>query len=160
MKIGILSDTHGHLNPQIHALFHDVDAIIHAGDIGNDNIFIELQTIAPLTAVRGNMDKTGRPALLHEYVVTTFDGVSLFIVHDLGGFPAVIKKHLHADIMRYQPQVVIFGHTHKPYSRYIGDVLYFNPGSATSGRSDAHQTLGRIDIHHGRVEATILPLSA
>jgi putative phosphoesterase len=157
MKLGILSDTHGHLSTQIHSLFHNVDAIIHAGDIGNDNILIELETIAPVTAVRGNMDKTGRPAGLSEFVVTTFDGITCFVIHDLGA-PPTIKRHLQPVIARYQPHTIIFGHTHKPYSRYLGDVLYFNPGSSTSGRSAHNQTVGLFTIHNGTITPSIVSL--
>ena len=60
MKIGILSDTPGYLNNRVHTLLNEVDEIIHAGDIGNDDILVELETIAPVTAVRGNMDRSGR----------------------------------------------------------------------------------------------------
>lgn len=157
MKLGILSDTHGHLNTQIHSLFHDVDAIIHVGDIGNDDILIDLEAIAPVTAVRGNMDKVGRPAGLREFVVTSFDGVICFITHDLGA-PPTIKRHFQPVIMRYHPQAIIFGHTHKPYSRYLGDVLYFNPGSATSGRSTHNQTVGLFTILDHIITPSIMSL--
>lgn len=159
MKLGILSDTHGHLNAQIHSVFHGIDAIIHAGDIGNDDILLELETIAPVTAVRGNMDKHGRPAAFHEFVVTSFDGITCLVTHDLGA-PPTIKSHLQPVITRYQPHVIIFGHTHKPYSRYLGDVLYFNPGSATSGRSAHNQTVGLFTIIDGKVTPSIIPLKS
>jgi putative phosphoesterase len=157
MKLGVLSDTHGHIHPHIHTLFQKVDAIIHAGDIGNDDILIELETIAPVTAVRGNMDKIGRPAAFNEFVIAAFDGITCFITHDLGA-PPTLKKHFHPIIERYLPQVIIFGHTHKPYSRRIGDVLYFNPGSATSGRSVHNQTVGIISITKGRLTHSIVHL--
>ncbi len=157
MKLGILSDTHGHLNTQIHTLFHDVDAIIHAGDIGNDDVLLELETIAPVTAVRGNMDKFGRPAGFHEFVLASFESITCFITHDLGA-PPTIKSRLQPVVTRYQPHVIIFGHTHKPYSRYIGGVLYFNPGSATSGRSAQNQTVGVFTILGSTISPSILSI--
>jgi putative phosphoesterase len=157
MKLGIISDTHSHLNPQIHKLFCGVDAIIHAGDIGSDDILIELQTIAPVTTVRGNMDRHGTVSLSPEFTVTAFDGILFFIVHDLGT-PIVIKKHLVPLLRKYAPQVVVFGHTHKPYARSIGDTFYFNPGSATSGRSGSSESVGLIETNYSPIQATILPL--
>ena len=159
MKLGILSDTHGHLNTQIHAMFSDVDAIIHAGDIGSDDILFELETIAPVTAVRGNMDNIGRPADFHEFAVLACDGIRCFVTHDLGT-PPTIKSHLQPVVTQYHPHVIIFGHTHKPYSRYIGDILYFNPGSATSGRSAHRQTVGLFTILDNTVSPSILPLKS
>jgi putative phosphoesterase len=158
MKLGIISDTHSRLAPQVHTLFCGVDAIIHAGDIGSDDIFVELQTIAPVIAVRGNMDRHGPVSLYHEFVVTTFfDGISFFIVHDLGT-PTVIKKHLLSLIRKYAPHIVVFGHTHKPYIRYIGGILYFNPGSATSGRSGTSESVGLIETGNSPIHTTIIPL--
>ncbi len=159
MKIGIISDTHGHVDTRIRTLFQNVDAIIHAGDIGNDEILLELETIAPVTAVRGNMDRFGRPAGFNEFVIVSFDGITCFVTHDLGA-PPTIKSHLQAVVNRYEPRVIIFGHTHKPYSRYLGGTLYFNPGSATSGRSAHHQTAGLLTIHNGTLTPSILPLQS
>lgn len=159
MKLGILSDTHGHLPVQVHSLFAEVDAILHAGDIGNDNILLELQTIAPVIAVRGNMDRSGATASYQDFLVTSFDGVPFLLVHDLGFPPTVIKKRIQEMIRKYAPQVVVFGHTHKPYLRYLGNILYFNPGSAMSGRAGKPESVGILEIHHSQVEAAIIPLA-
>ena len=134
MKLGIISDTHGHLHNQVFSLFGGVDNIIHAGDIGNEDIIIELQAIAPVTAVRGNMDRFGKSATYQEFIARPFDGIRFFIVHDIGS-PYCVKKHLLHPIQHYSPHVIIFGHTHKPHTEYINDVLYFNPGSSSQGRS-------------------------
>lgn len=152
--LGILSDTHGHLHPSIHTIFHNVDGIIHAGDIGPNEVLLELETIAPVTAVRGNMDRSGRPARLHDFTVATFDGITCFITHDLGA-PPTISARLQPIVARYQPQVIIFGHTHIPYSRSIGAVLYLNPGSATSGRSARQQTVGLLTLRDGTITPSI-----
>lgn len=157
MKLGILADTHGHVNARIHTLFQGVDAIIHAGDIGSDDVLLELETIAPVTAVRGNMDTFGRPAGFQEFVVATFADITCLITHDLGR-PPTLKSHLQSVVAHYQPRAIIFGHTHQPYSRYIRDVLYFNPGSATSGRSAQKQTLGLFTIREHTISPAILPL--
>jgi uncharacterized protein len=159
MKLGVISDTHGHVHPHIHTLFSQVAAILHAGDMGNDETLIELQRIAPVTAVRGNMDRFGTTAAsFNDYVVPTFAGVLFLIVHDLGS-PKRISRSLQPIIERYQPRVIIFGHTHTPYLHTHGDVLYFNPGSATSGRSGRPESIGFLDILDGQVTGAIVPLS-
>lgn len=158
MKLGIISDTHGHLHSKIHTLFNGVDEIIHAGDIGKEDILFELQTIAPVTAVRGNMDRYGVTRSYREFLAPSFAGVQFFIVHDIGT-PAVIKRHLLLFIKKYRPRVVVFGHTHKPYIKYLGDVLYFNPGSARSGRSGSNASIGILEIINSQVSGEIIPLT-
>jgi len=157
MKLGIISDTHSYLPNQVHQLFEGVDAILHAGDIGNDNVYVELQTIAPVTAVRGNMDRYGRPATFREFIGTSFDGKRIFLVHDLGS-PHSIKPSLLRSINAYLPHIVIFGHTHIPYSATIHSMFYFNPGSARQGRSGTKASVGIIEILHSYMTHSIIPL--
>jgi putative phosphoesterase len=158
MKLGIISDTHGHLHSKIHTLFNGVDEIIHAGDIGKEDILLELQTIAPVTAVRGNMDRYEVTRSYCEFLAPSFAGVQFFIVHDIGT-PSVIKRHLLPFMKKYRPRVVVFGHTHKPYIKYLGDVLYFNPGSARSGRSGSNASIGILEIINSQVSGEIIPLT-
>ncbi|MBD3309177.1 YfcE family phosphodiesterase [candidate division KSB3 bacterium] len=159
MTLGIIADTHGQLDTQVHTLFDHVDEIIHAGDIGGDEIIIELQTIAPVTAVRGNMDRVGKTATYHEFLTRTFGGIRFFIVHDLG-FPQTIKAHLQRVIRSYAPHVVIFGHTHIPSMTSLQETLYFNPGSAHHGRRGHPRSLGLIDITDSHVEGRLLSLAS
>ena len=158
MNLGIISDTHGHLHSKIHTLFNGVDEIIHAGDIGKEDILFELRTIAPVTAVRGNMDRYGAMRSYREFLAPSFAGVQFFIVHDIGT-PSVIKRHLLPFIERYKPRVVVFGHTHKPSVKYLGDILYFNPGSAKSGRSGSKASIGIIELVNSHVSGEIIPLT-
>lgn len=157
MKLGIISDTHAYLNPQIHSIFHDVEAIIHAGDIENEDILIELQTIAPVTAVRGNMDHFGRLARQQEFIGTSFGGMRFFIVHDIGS-PLAVKPRLRQAIDRYLPHVIIFGHTHQPYSASIHNILYFNPGSASRGRGGKKNSVGILSLRNSQCSNEIIPL--
>ncbi len=157
MKLGIISDTHGRLDKRVHKLFDGVDSIIHAGDVGNEEIVMELETIAPVTAVHGNMDRFGRVAAYQEFVARAFDGIRFFIVHDIGS-PYTTRSHLLQPIQHYSPQVIIFGHTHTPCTVYFNNTLYFNPGSASQGRSGKKQSVGIIDIIHSHPEPKILPL--
>jgi hypothetical protein len=159
MKLGIISDTHGHLDAQIHSLFDGVDRIIHAGDIGNEDIITELQVIAPVTAVRGNMDRYGKTATYQECVACTFDGIRFFIVHNLGT-PQVVRKSLLHPIQSYSPHVIIFGHTHRPHVERSGQILYFNPGSSSQGRSGKGKSVGVIDTAHSQVIGKILSLES
>ena len=158
MKLGIISDTHGYLDPKIHSIFHGVDQIIHAGDIEDEDILIELQTIAPVTAVRGNMDRFGRLARQREFIGTHFDRIRFFIVHDIGS-PLAVKPRLRQVIDRYLPHVIVFGHTHQPYSAYIHNILYFNPGSASRGRGGNKNSVGLLSLQNSQCDGEIIPLN-
>lgn len=128
-RIGIISDTHGHLDPKIPELFKGVDLIFHAGDIGLPWLILELEDIAPVTAVSGNTDEG------LEYKDTELVQVEgrKFLVHH------VVDVHSPEDkvkrrIIRENPDVVVFGHTHKRFCETIGQTLYFNPGYAGKPR--------------------------
>ena len=157
MKLGIISDTHGYLDPQVHSIFHGVDAIIHAGDVEDDDILIELQTIAPVTTVRGNMDRYGRLAQQQDFIGTSFGDMRFFIVHDIGS-PLAVRPRLQRIIERYLPHAIVFGHTHQPYSAYIRNVLFFNPGSARHGRGGSKKSVGLINILNSQCLGEIIPL--
>ena len=129
MKIGVISDTHDHLDPKIFELFAGVDHILHGGDIGLPAIIMDLEGIAPVTAVLGNNDaytkfrETEIVQLAHRK----------FLVHhivDLRSPAGLIRQR----IEREEPDVVIFGNTHKPHCETVGRTLYFNPGYAGKPR--------------------------
>jgi hypothetical protein len=157
MTLGIISDTHGYLNPQVHSIFQGVEAIVHAGDIEDEDILIELQTIAPVTAVRGNMDRFGRLARQEEFLGSSFGSMRVFVVHDIGS-PLAVKPRLRQAIAHYLPHVVVFGHSHQPYSAFIGDILYFNPGSASRGRGGSHNSVGLLTFTNSQCAGEIIPL--
>jgi len=125
MDIGVISDTHNFLDPKILELFAGVNHILHGGDIGNANIISELEAIAPVTAVYGNTD-VGLPFRETEIIEL---GTRIFLVHHIVN-PHTPDDRLKERIVRAQPQVVVFGHTHRTFCETIGGVLYFNPGSA------------------------------
>jgi len=129
LRVGVLSDTHGHLDPKILEVFKGVDHILHAGDIGLPWLVLELEQIAPVTAVLGNNDAG------LEFKETEILALKdrKFLVHHIIELPdpaARIKKR----IIRENPDVVIFGHTHKPFCETVGQTLYFNPGYAGKPR--------------------------
>ena len=157
MKLGLISDTHGYLHPRIHDLFSGVDEILHAGDMDTDEVLIELQTIAPVTAVRGNMDMRGRVAVQHELLLHTCDGMRMLLVHDLT-LPHHLKRAVAEAMRQHAPHIVVFGHTHVPYWAHHQDVLYINPGSASKGRQGSGQRVALLEIVNGRVTGQHLPL--
>ena len=129
MKIGAISDTHGYFDPKIVKLFAGVDHILHSGDIGLPWLILELEQIAPVTAVLGNND-AGLD--FKETEVAEFDGRKFLLHHIVD--PRKPAEAIQRRIVREGPDVVVFGHTHKPFCETIGGVLYFNPGYAGPSR--------------------------
>ncbi len=124
--IGVISDTHNYLDPRIPKLFAGVDHILHAGDIGLPAILLQLEQIAPVTAVLGNTDDPGFHYRQTEVVELAG---RKFLVHHIVN-PQSLADPLKARIVREQPDVVVFGHTHKPFCQTLGGMLFFNPGYA------------------------------
>ena len=145
MKIGIISDTHGFLDPRIFELFSGVSHILHAGDIGPDSIIAELETIAPVTAVIGNTDSSSTFRLTE---AVTLAGRK-FLVHHIVE-PHALKEELRLRVARERPDVVVFGHTHKAFCGMIDGVLFFNPGSAGKPRFGRGRTAAI--LHCGKKE--------
>ena len=125
MKIGVISDTHGWLDPKIPGLFVGVKHILHAGDIGSDAVVAALEAVAPVTAVLGNTDSS--PVFRLTEVVTLAG--RKFLVHHIVN-PHALAGELRLRIARERPDVVVFGHTHKAWCGTIEGVLYLNPGYA------------------------------
>jgi putative phosphoesterase len=131
MHIGVISDTHGFLDPQIPKLFAGVDHILHGGDIGQPWLILELEQIAPVTAVLGNTDTD----LNFNETEAVRLGGRKFLVHHIVDVRAPAET-IRQRILRENPDVVIFGHTHKPCNQTIGKTLYLNPGYAGKQRFD------------------------
>jgi putative phosphoesterase len=130
MDIGVISDTHNFFDPKIPKLFSGVDHILHAGDIGLPWVIMELESIAPVTAVLGNTDDPGLQFKQTEMV--ELPG-GKFLVHHIVD-PRKPADPIKGRIARERPAVVVFGHTHKPFSETIGGVLFLNPGYAGGSR--------------------------
>lgn len=149
MLIGIISDTHGILVPDAVRALEGVEHILHAGDVGGQDVVRGLAAIAPLTAVAGNCDRWHGAEALPPVASVTLDGVRFLVIHDvrdLGEVPAGID-------------VVVCGHTHRPREERRGHVLVLNPGSATQRRIMPNPTVGRLTTSpHGlRFELIDLP---
>lgn len=140
MKLGIISDTHNFLDPKILKLFAGVTRILHAGDIGNTVIISGLEKIAPVTAVRGNTDM-GSPFQETEIIVLA---ARKFLIHHTVN-PIAPGGRVSERITREQPQVIIFGHTHKRFCGMMGGILFFNPGY--SGKPKFNQERSAAILH-------------
>lgn len=143
MRLGILSDTHGLLRPEVLPALRGVDRILHLGDVGKPSILADLATIAPVTAIRGNVDTQGPCAKLPETEVVLIEnppGPALYIymLHDL--------KTLHLDPAAAKFGAVLHGHTHIPNFVTKKGVLYFNPGSCGPRRFELPVTIGILTI--------------
>src|SRR5512139_1627296 len=130
MKIGVISDTHDFFDPAIPALFNGVDHILHGGDIGLPRILHQLEEIAPVTAVLGNTDDPAFGYRLTEIV--ELGGRKILLHHIVN--PHDLADSVTGRIRRERPEIVVFGHTHKPFAEKIGGVFYFNPGYAGKSR--------------------------
>ena len=137
MKIGVISDTHDFFDPRIPSLFKGVSHIIHAGDIGLPRILLSLEEIAPVTAVAGNTDDASFN--YPETSVVELSGLKFLIHHIVS--PQNLTELLQGRIARERPDVVVFGHTHKPFSERLGETLYFNPGYAGKTRFGMERTV-------------------
>jgi putative phosphoesterase len=155
--IGVISDTHGVFDPKIPSLFKNVDHILHAGDIGNISVYQQLQKVAPVTAVRGNIDGDNSRFELDAQRTFELYGIQCFMVHALG-HPYRLKPEMEKQISRIQPGLVIFGHSHQPFAERKGSILFFNPGSAGPKRFSLPRCLGLLEIEHGNVHGSIIEL--
>ena len=130
MIIGVISDTHNFVDPNVPRLLAGVDHILHAGDIGSHRVILDLERIAPVTAVAGNTDD---PGLHYRQTEVVELGGRKFLLHHIVN-PHSLNDHLQARIEREQPAVVVFGHTHKPFCETLAGALFFNPGYAGKSR--------------------------
>lgn len=149
--VGVISDTHGLLRPQAMEALRGSQLIIHAGDIGAAEILRRLEEIAPVRAVRGNIDVQPWAKALPEFEVVEAGGASLYVLHDVkqldlspraGGFAAVIS-----------------GHSHRAGKQVRDRVLYFNPGSAGPRRFRLPVSVGRLRIADGKVSGEIVRIA-
>ena len=138
MKIGVVSDTHGLLRPEVAPALKGVDRILHLGDVGKPSILEALNEIAPVTAVRGNVDREGPCAKLPETEVALIEGRYIYMLHDL--------KTLHLDPAAGKFAAVLSGHTHVPNYFSKKGVLYFNPGSCGPRRFELPITIGLLTL--------------
>ena len=157
LLVGVISDTHGHLNPKVPELLRDVDHILHGGDIGSGEIIEELARIAPVTAVRGNNDREGPAALYPLEVVDMLAGRRFLLTHQVklpkGADDPALAIYHDAGV-----DVVVFGHSHIALQERRGDILFFNPGAAGKRRFKVVPSIGFLSLEDDRIEGSIVPL--
>jgi putative phosphoesterase len=153
MEIGIISDTHNFLDPQVRELFAGVEHILHGGDIGHTTIIKELEKLAPVTAVSGNCDAG---IAYRETEVVMLAGRK-FLLHHIVDV-RVPSETFQRQFDREQPDVVIFGHTHKPFQQVIGKTLYLNPGYAGKQRFRLERTVAILHCTKTKIRAEYMKL--
>ena len=158
MRLGIISDTHGLLRPEVFEAFKGVDRILHAGDLGDRELLTELEAIAPVTAVWGNTDGFDLRGRLPERVETRIEGFDFLLIHGHQlGVPTPEKLN------RAFPaaEVIIFGHTHKPLLTIVDQVVtVMNPGGAGPFRFGLPASVGIMELEPGiPPRARLLPLA-
>ncbi|MDW7729098.1 MAG: YfcE family phosphodiesterase [Dethiobacteria bacterium] len=162
-EIGVISDTHiparaRYLPPEIFREFKDVQLILHAGDLVDEKVMIELSALAPVEAVAGNMDSFWLQRKLGKLKLIRIGQLAIGLLHgDIAGrrvsFDQVQKLFL-----PLQPQAIVFGHLHEPLNRSHEGTLFFNPGSATDPRRVARPSIGRLRITKGSIQGEIIYL--
>ncbi len=150
MLIGVISDTHGLLRPEALSALQGSDQIIHAGDVGDPEILDRLSEIAPVTAVRGNVDQESWAKNIPETNILECDGVSIYVLH--------ILESLNLKPQAAGISAVIYGHTHVSKQETKAGVLYFNPGSAGPRRFQLPVTIGKLIVLGGNIQSQIIQL--
>jgi hypothetical protein len=138
MKVGVVSDTHGLLRPEVLPALAGVERILHLGDVGDPAILKSLEKLAPVTAIRGNVDRDGPCSRLPETDVLLLEGHYIYMLHDV--------QTLHLDPAAAKFAAVLYGHSHKPHIANRKGVLYFNPGSCGPRRFELPVTVGLLRL--------------
>jgi putative phosphoesterase len=151
--VGLISDTHGLLRPGVHAALKGVELILHSGDVGGSDILDELRLIAPVKAVFGNTDPRDEPDMTEDLLVA-IDGIRVHVSHghEVGSpTPARLAE-------RYDADVVVFGHTHRPLVSRVGKQLFVNPGAAGPQRFKLTPSVARLTIARGNASVEIVDI--
>ena len=149
--IGVISDTHGLVRPEVLEIFKGVDLIIHAGDIAGVEVLNALETIAPVRAVCGNNDRDSWADHIPHDQVIEYGSHLFYVLHELG--------HLDLDPAAAEFSAVIYGHSHRPLAETKKDVLYLNPGSAGPRRFSFPISIARLHIDKLRLTPELIDLS-
>jgi putative phosphoesterase len=159
-RIGVISDTHGYLDPAVIGLFAGVSHIIHAGDVGDAAIIAALETVAPVTAVSGNVEGDGATAALPREASGEAAGVRFVVAHK----PKRLLKRLAAGRVtvgpdQARPDLVVFGHVHVPSASWVDGALYLNPGTASApDEEDDGPTVVIVEVEAAGLSARFVPL--
>ncbi len=147
---GLISDTHGYLDPQVPRLFRRVDLILHAGDVGDPRVLAALREIAPLAAVRGNNDRTGACARLPLKKLVSLGSLPTLVIHEIGR-PERPLPYLARLLAQHRPLLVIYGHSHLPTDEVRDGIRWVNPGSAGKKRFHLPRTCALLRVSGNRL---------
>ena len=151
MIVGLISDTHGLLRPEVFDAFQDVELILHAGDVGGSGILTELGAIAPVRAVYGNTDAPGEPGLAASLNLR-LEGTSIHVSHGHEvGRPTPGRL-----AAKYAADVIVYGHTHRPLVERVGGRVVVNPGAAGPRRFDLKPSVARLTLDGSRAAIDIV----
>jgi len=153
MNIGVISDTHGYLDPRVEKIFSGVRHILHAGDIGFASIILELRFIAPVTAVLGNCDDDIGFRLTETVEVAQ----KKFLVHHIIN-PRGPSEIAAARIAKAKPDAVVFGHTHKKFAETLNGIFFFNPGYAGRPKSGTERSVAILHLDGEGIRHEFIPL--
>ncbi len=154
MKVGLLSDTHGFLDPRLTKIFRGVDHILHARDIGPDFLIAQLEAIAPVTAVLGNNDNSSCFPLTQVLQLSEVK----FLIHHIVT-PRALTDELKARVTKEKPDVVMFGHSHQPFDQVIKGVRFVNPGYAGKPKFGAERGVALLECDGKNLEVRFVKLS-
>ena len=154
MKLGLISDTHGFLDPRLTRIFKGVDHILHAGDIGPDFLIAQLESIAPVTAVLGNNDNSSCFPLTQVVAL----GEVKFLVHHIVT-PRALTDELKARVAKEKPDVVMFGHSHQKFDQIVKGVRFVNPGYAGKPKFGAERSVALMEVSGKKLEVRFVKLT-
>ncbi len=157
MKVGVVSDTHGYFDPSLALLFDGVKMILHAGDIGSDPVLPNLRSIAPVLAIRGNIDLKLPTREYPDWMIRNILGWRILIVHHLGK-PDALQEEVAELISARHPHIVISGHSHKFSLAEQSRRIFLNPGSAGRKRFHLERSAAIMELEPGRLSITIRSL--
>lgn len=160
--VGLVSDTHiptrkASLPPELYYALNDVDLILHAGDLVEERVLLELETIAPVEAVAGNMDYPGLVEKLGQEKIVFIGGIAIALTHGTGPH-AMVADRVFQRFSSFGVQGIVFGHSHEPLSERRDGILLVNPGSVSDPRRGSSASCARLYLDEGQVEAEIITL--
>jgi putative phosphoesterase len=154
VKLGLISDTHGFLDPRLTRIFKGVDHILHAGDIGPDFLIAQLEAIAPVTAVLGNNDNSSCFPLTQVVAL----GEVKFLVHHIVT-PRALTDELKVRVAKEKPDVVMFGHSHQKFDQVVNGVRFVNPGYAGKPKFGAERSVALMEVSGKKLEIRFVKLT-
>ncbi len=148
--VGVISDTHGLMRPEALDALRGSDLIIHAGDVGKPEVLDELRAIAPVFAVRGNVDTASWAAQLPATLIVAVERIRVYVIHNLG--------ELEIDPVSEGFRIVVSGHSHQSRIEEKFEVIYLNPGSAGPKRFRLPISVAKVSVRDGRIDVRLITL--